>query len=236
MLLVFAMKCCSKIIKCLALCSASLPDYCCLLPSPVCLPHLLICTCLISSPIDCLPTIICIMLVSIVFFFFVICYISLWLHFGLFVYIFSLSFLFLCHSMRLLQFVLSHSLWFFHAIYVFDLIPLPEIFDGVGMMMMKHVSVFVVLFLGIQNSLLLCLLANIFLLFSICDCLYLQLTRLWSQRNKLITDWEINWNEWLMAALAPAAPRSIAAKQWIRTQSNNEGHQINCWWTLRGSA
>jgi len=70
MLLVFAMKCCSKIIKCLALCSASLPDYCCLLPSPVCLPHLLICTRLISSPIDCLPTIICVMLVSIVFLFF----------------------------------------------------------------------------------------------------------------------------------------------------------------------
>ena len=53
----------------------------------------------------CLPTIICVMLMSIVFsFIFAICYISLWLHFCLFVYIFSLLFLFLCHSMRLLQF------------------------------------------------------------------------------------------------------------------------------------
>ena len=50
MLLVFAMKCCTKI-------PFPLPHnhYCCLLPSPVCLPHLLICTCLISSPIACPP-------------------------------------------------------------------------------------------------------------------------------------------------------------------------------------
>jgi len=43
---------------------------------------------------------------------------------------------------------------------VSDLIPLPQIFYGVGMM--KRVCVFVVLFLSIHN----------FLLFSICDCLY----------------------------------------------------------------
>ena len=51
MLLVFAMKCCIKM-------PCPLPNnhYCCSLPSPVCLPHLLICTCLISSPIACPPS------------------------------------------------------------------------------------------------------------------------------------------------------------------------------------
>ena len=46
MLLVFAMKCCTKMP-----CPLPHNHYCCLLSSPVCLPHLLICTCLISSPI-----------------------------------------------------------------------------------------------------------------------------------------------------------------------------------------
>ena len=70
-------------------------NYCCLLSSPICLPHLLICTCLISSPIACPPS--SVMLMSIAFFsIFHICYISLWLHFGLFVYIF-LSDCFLYH-------------------------------------------------------------------------------------------------------------------------------------------
>ena len=48
MLLVFAMKCCTKMPCPL---SHNHYDYCCLLPSPICLHHLLICTCLISSPI-----------------------------------------------------------------------------------------------------------------------------------------------------------------------------------------
>jgi len=65
MLLVFAMKCCTKM-------PCPLPHnrYCCLLSSPICLPHLLICTCLISSPIACPPS--CVMLMSIVFFY--LCY------------------------------------------------------------------------------------------------------------------------------------------------------------------
>ena len=84
---VFAMKCCTKMP-----CPLPHNHYCCLLPSPVCLPHLLICTCLISSPIACPPlSVLCWCLLCI----FAICCISLWLHFGLFLYIFSLSFLFL---------------------------------------------------------------------------------------------------------------------------------------------
>jgi len=51
MLLVFAMKCCTKVP-----CPLPHKHYCCSLPSPVCLPHLLICTCLISSPIACPPS------------------------------------------------------------------------------------------------------------------------------------------------------------------------------------
>jgi len=43
MLLVFAMKCCTKMP-----CPMPHNHYCCLLPLPVCLPYLLICTCLIS--------------------------------------------------------------------------------------------------------------------------------------------------------------------------------------------
>ena len=144
MLLVFAMKCCTKIMPC------PLPHndyyYCCLLPSPACLSHLLICTssCLISSPIACPPSCVLCRCLS-CFVFFGLCYISLWLHFGLFVYIFFISFLFLSHSMPLLHFCIV-TWWFFHAIYVSDLIPLPQIVDGVGIM--KHVCLFVVLFLG----------------------------------------------------------------------------------------
>ena len=51
MLLVFAMKCCTKMP-----CPLHHSHYCCLLPSPICLPHLLICTCLIHFT-HCLPTI-----------------------------------------------------------------------------------------------------------------------------------------------------------------------------------
>ena len=52
MLLVFAMKCCTKM-------SCPLPHNhynCCLFSSPICLPHLLICTCLIFLPIACPPS------------------------------------------------------------------------------------------------------------------------------------------------------------------------------------
>ena len=48
MLLVFAMKCCTKMP-----CPLPHNHYCCLLSSLICLPHLHICTCLISSPIAC---------------------------------------------------------------------------------------------------------------------------------------------------------------------------------------
>jgi len=50
-LLVFVMKCCIKM-------SCSLPHnhYCRSLPSPACLPHLLICRCPNSSPIACPPS------------------------------------------------------------------------------------------------------------------------------------------------------------------------------------
>jgi len=47
-LVVFAMKCCTKMP-----CPLPHNHYCCLFPSPICLSHLLICTCLISSPIAC---------------------------------------------------------------------------------------------------------------------------------------------------------------------------------------
>jgi len=47
MLLVSAMKCTKMP------CPLPHNHYCCLLPSPICLPHLLICTCLISSPTAC---------------------------------------------------------------------------------------------------------------------------------------------------------------------------------------
>ena len=51
MLLVFAMKYCTKMP-----CPLPHNHYWCLLSSPICLPHLLICTCLISSPIACPPS------------------------------------------------------------------------------------------------------------------------------------------------------------------------------------
>jgi len=50
-LFVLAMKCCIKMP-----CSLPHNHHWCSLPSPVCLPHLLICTCLISSPIACPPS------------------------------------------------------------------------------------------------------------------------------------------------------------------------------------
>ena len=50
-LLVLAMKCCTKMP-----CPLPHNHYFCLLFSPICLPHLLICTCLISSPIACPPS------------------------------------------------------------------------------------------------------------------------------------------------------------------------------------
>ena len=90
------------VLKCLALCLITI--------TAACFPYLY--ACLTCSSVHasyllthCLPTIVCVMFMSMVFFFiFAICYIFLWLHFGLFVHIFTLSFLFLCHSMRLLQF------------------------------------------------------------------------------------------------------------------------------------
>jgi len=87
MLLVFlfAMKCCTEMP-----CPLPHNHYCCMLPSPICLPHLFICTCLISLPIACPPSsVLCWCLFNCIFFIFATCYISLWLHFGLFVYIFS---------------------------------------------------------------------------------------------------------------------------------------------------
>jgi len=51
MLFVFAVTCCNKMP-----CPLPHNHYCCSLPSPVCLPHLLICTCLISSSITCPPS------------------------------------------------------------------------------------------------------------------------------------------------------------------------------------
>ena len=89
----FAMKCCTKMP-----CPLPHNHFCCLLSSPICLPHLLICTCLIVSPIACPPSsVLCWCLLR---FFFDICHMSLWLHFGLFVYIF-LSDWFLCPSVIL---------------------------------------------------------------------------------------------------------------------------------------
>jgi len=95
MLLVFAMTCTKMP------CPLPHNHYCCSLPSPVCLPHLLICTCLISSPTACPSSsvlcwcLLCFFVCFLFFLFFliiVIRYISLWLHFGLLMYIFCLSF------------------------------------------------------------------------------------------------------------------------------------------------
>ena len=91
------------VLKCLALCLITI--------IAACFPHLLY-ACLPCSSVHasslhpllahhhlCYVDVYC-------FFYFCyrLCYIYLWLHFGLLVDIFSLSFLFLCHSMRLLQF------------------------------------------------------------------------------------------------------------------------------------
>ena len=66
MLLVFAMKCCTKMP-----CPQPHNHYCCLLSSPICLPYLLICTCLISSPIACPPSsVLCWCLLRFSFFYF----------------------------------------------------------------------------------------------------------------------------------------------------------------------
>jgi len=63
MLLVLAMKCCTKM-----RCPLHHNHHCCLLPSPICLPHLLICTDEAHLFTHCLSTIICVMLMSIFFF------------------------------------------------------------------------------------------------------------------------------------------------------------------------
>ena len=71
LLLVFAMKCCNKMP-----CPLPHNHYCCLLSSPICLPHLLICICLISSPTACPPSsVLCWCLLRLFFCFF---FIYLW--------------------------------------------------------------------------------------------------------------------------------------------------------------
>ena len=112
MLLVFAMKCCSKM-------PCPMPHkhyYCCLLSLPICLPHLLICTCLISSPIACFKMLarhrLCYVDVYWVLFvfFYIICYISLWLYFGLFNLMFVYIFLSDCF------FLYTISFWLFKLV------------------------------------------------------------------------------------------------------------------------
>ena len=121
MIFVFAMTCCTKMP-----CPLPHNHYCCLFPSPICMPHLLICTCLISSPIACPPSPVLCWCIScfFIFFIFAICYISLWLHFGLFVYIFSLSFLFLCHSPFFFNWLADMFLisWLYLSVIFFSLI------------------------------------------------------------------------------------------------------------------
>jgi len=140
MLLVFAMKCCTKMP-----CPLPHNHYCCLLPSPVvCLPPWTLAHLYMPHLFThCLPTIICVTLMSIVFFIFAIGYATficdsilacLWTYF-------LFRFYFCVIPCDCYNFVLSPSPLFFHAIYVSDLIPLPQFFDGVGMM--KHVCVFV---------------------------------------------------------------------------------------------
>ena len=99
------------VLKCLAL----LPHnhYCCLLPSPVCLPHLLICTCLISSPIVCPP--------SSVLCWCLLCFFCYMLHFFVTafwlvcVHIFSSIFIFVSfHAIAAILY--CHLPCFFHAI------------------------------------------------------------------------------------------------------------------------
>jgi len=92
MLLVFAMKYGTKIP-----CPLPHNHFCCSLPSPVCLPHLLICTCLISLPIACPPSsVLCWCLLC--FFYFCDMLHFFVTPFGLFVNIFSLSFFISTHS------------------------------------------------------------------------------------------------------------------------------------------
>jgi len=103
------------VLKCLAVChitniAAS---------SPICLPHLLICTCLISSPLGCPPSsVVCWCLLR--FFIFAICYISLWLHFGLFVYIFLSDCFFLYHFILAVYLVYEFLLYFTNALLWFE--------------------------------------------------------------------------------------------------------------------
>jgi len=81
----YAMKCCTKMP-----CPLPHNHYCCLLPSPICLLHLLICTCLISSPIACPPwSVLCWCLLC----FFIFFYIYLFI-----LFLFLLYATFLCDS------------------------------------------------------------------------------------------------------------------------------------------
>ena len=91
MLLVSAVKCCTKMP-----CPLPRNHYCCSLPSPVCLPHLLICTCLISSPIACPPS----SVLCWCFLFFFLCIFSYFcdmLHFFV-IHMFCIFFLSLCQT------------------------------------------------------------------------------------------------------------------------------------------
>ena len=110
MLLVFAMKCCTK-----TPCPLPHNHYCCLLSSPICLPHLLICTCLISSPIACPPSSVsCWCLLRFLFFF---CYM---LHF------FVTPFWIVCvHIFVWLVFVPLH--YFVHVVFILLSVSLPII-------------------------------------------------------------------------------------------------------------
>jgi len=138
MLLVFATKCCTKMP-----CPLPHNHYCCLLPSPVCLPHLLIYTCLISSLIACPPSsVLCWCLLCSLLFLLYATFLCDSIFACLCTY-FLFCFYFCAIPCDCYNFVLSPSLWFFHAICVSDLISLPQIFDGV--VMMKHVCVFVIL-------------------------------------------------------------------------------------------
>ena len=100
MLLVFAVKCCTKMP-----CRLPHNHYCCLLSLPICLPHLLICTCLISSPIACPPSSVLCWCLLRFFLIFDICYISLWLHpcwivcvhIFVWLFFFTISFWLLCN-------------------------------------------------------------------------------------------------------------------------------------------
>jgi len=98
MLLVSAMKCCTKMP-----CPLLHNHYCCSLPSPVCLPHLLICTCLISSPVACPPSS-------------VLC----WCFFSLYFFLFLWYVAFLCDSYVLYLFLayVKPHFWLVFQIYL----------------------------------------------------------------------------------------------------------------------